>query len=80
MRQGWEQARFLAAAVLQPYSRKTLKPEDVAKFPWEEKSKSTDPVRPSSLERMREVEARVKKTNAGNSRPDTCAPSSEGTR
>jgi len=37
MRDGWEQTRFVAVAMLQPYSKKTLKPHDVAVFPWEKK-------------------------------------------
>lgn len=36
-RTGWEQARFMATAILQPYSTKTLRPSDVAEFAWDEK-------------------------------------------
>ena len=35
MRSGWEMTRTLSAFVLQPWSRKRLKPSDVLKFPWD---------------------------------------------
>lgn len=35
----WERTRWLAAALLSPYAQKgkTIKPTDLARFPWEEK-------------------------------------------
>ncbi len=35
-RTSWEQTRMLAVCILQPYSEKELRPEDVLKFSWEE--------------------------------------------
>lgn len=35
MRGGWEMARTLSAFILQPWSKKRLKPSDVLKFPWD---------------------------------------------
>ena len=34
-RQSWEQARFLGCAMLQPYSKKHLKPTDLIRFDWD---------------------------------------------
>lgn len=36
-RTAWEQTRFLAHCMLMPYAKKRLQPEDVIRFPWEEK-------------------------------------------
>lgn len=35
MKQSWNRTRFLAAVLLQPHSRKVLKPEDICRFEWE---------------------------------------------
>lgn len=35
VRSGWEMARTLSAFILQPWSKKRLKPSDVLKFPWD---------------------------------------------
>ena len=35
VRHGWEMARTLSAFILQPWSKKRLKPSDVLKFPWD---------------------------------------------
>ena len=32
----WERTRWLATVLLSPHSKKTLKPTDIAQFPWEE--------------------------------------------
>jgi hypothetical protein len=39
----WERTRWLASVVLQPHAKKgtRIKPEDIAKFPWEKKEKKT---------------------------------------
>lgn len=37
----WEQTRFLAHCVLMPYSKKRLRLEDVARFPWEIKEEES---------------------------------------
>ena len=34
--ESWEMARTLSAFILQPWSRKRLKPSDVLKFPWDQ--------------------------------------------
>lgn len=38
-RDGWEQTRFLASCMLQPYSKKRLTPKDICEFSWEKESK-----------------------------------------
>lgn len=55
----WEQARFLATCFLQPYSRKTLKSTDVARFSWDADSGPTVEKGHGSIERMKELEARL---------------------
>ena len=62
MRMSWEQTRFLAVTNLQPYSKKPIKAQDVARFPWDNDGPAVKQGK-SSLERMREVEARL--MNAG---------------
>lgn len=37
VRQPWEQTRLLACCLLQPWSRKTLRPTDVIRLPWDKK-------------------------------------------
>ena len=34
-RVSWEQARWVAAMVIQPHTKKSVKPTDLARFPWE---------------------------------------------
>lgn len=54
-RRSWEQARFIATACLQPYTKRALSPTDVARFPWDR----GNPIKgTSSLDRMHEVEKR----------------------
>lgn len=59
-RRGWEQARFLAMAAVQPYSKKALKLSDIAVFPWEKpvvpKTKQGEA---STQERMMQVLSRL---------------------
>ena len=40
-RQNWERQRWLATVLLQPHTKKgtSLKPTDIAKFPWDKKAK-----------------------------------------
>ena len=64
-RDSWEQTRFLAATVLQPYSMKALKPTDVATFRWE-RAAARKPAKSkaSTYERFRSlVDARAKDMN-----------------
>ena len=56
----WDQTRFLATAMLQPYSRKALKATDVVKFTWDYKTEEA-PKGTSSRERMEEVRKRIGK-------------------
>lgn len=35
MRDAWERTRFLATAMLQPYSKRQLRPTDILKFAWD---------------------------------------------
>ena len=35
----WERTRWLACLLLNPHTKKRLKPEDIAEFPWEAKRK-----------------------------------------
>ena len=56
----WDQTRFLATAMLQPYSRKALKATDVVKFTWDDKTEEA-PKGTSSRERMEEVRKRIGK-------------------
>lgn len=67
-RRDWERTRFLAAMTLQPYSRKPVRPEDVARFPWDDDRNSgggTPQGPPSTRERMEEMAARVRRAEAG---------------
>ena len=34
----WERSRFVAATLLQPHTRRHLKPRDICLFPWEKQS------------------------------------------
>lgn len=44
----WERSRFVAATLLQPHSRRALRPKDICAFPWESVSacNSDDAPRP----------------------------------
>ncbi len=67
-RREWERTRFLAAVTLQPYSRKPVRPEDVARFPWDESNSAkggTPQGPPSTRERMEEIAARVRRAGTG---------------
>lgn len=37
--QNWERTRWLATIMLQPHSKKSLRPNQIATFPWEQKTK-----------------------------------------
>lgn len=60
MRAERDQTRFLVTAMLQPYSKKTLKTTDIVRFPWDEKKEEV-PKGTSSRERMEEVRKRIRK-------------------
>ena len=38
----WERIRWMGLCSLQPWSKKTLKPTDIAVFPWEIKKEASD--------------------------------------
>lgn len=57
---GWEQTRVLAAMMLQPFSKKAVKPTDVLRFPWDSERKVQEGMR-STRERMEEVRKRMRK-------------------
>lgn len=69
MHHDWEVGRFIAATVVQPYSKKPLKPTDLIRFPWE-KDDGHDAAVPkgtSSKEKMNELWAKWK--GAGTKNP-----------
>ena len=41
-RAAWERTRLQCTTMLQPHSKKTLKPQDVLKFAWDTKEGATD--------------------------------------
>lgn len=55
-----DQTRFLAIAMRQPYSKKTLKAKNLVRFPWDEKKEEV-PKGTSSRKRMEEVRKRLGK-------------------
>lgn len=56
-REGWERIRTLAAFIIPVYRpKKTI--QQLLPFPWDKKEKAT-PKGSSSMERMREIAARV---------------------
>jgi len=58
----WERARFLACCMLQPYSKKALKTEDVCRFPWDiRNSQVAAPAEESTWERFEELVRRLEK-------------------
>lgn len=59
MRAERDQTRFLVTAMLQPYSKKTLKATDIVRFPWDKDAEV--PKGTSSRERMEEVRKRIRK-------------------
>lgn len=52
----WEQTRFLACCILQPYSKKKLMPKDVCRFSWEkQQDEPSMEIEASSKERFEEI-------------------------
>ncbi|MBR1436126.1 MAG: hypothetical protein IJ584_13570 [Bacteroidales bacterium] len=58
-RQAWERTRMLAALLLQPYSKKKLKPEDVMTLDETNNPPETQSGKISTPERMKEVRKRI---------------------
>jgi hypothetical protein len=54
LRDGWERTRFIAVALLQPHSKKRIKPTDLVVFPWEEEQQEKQ-VPESTKERFTEA-------------------------
>ena len=57
-RTAWEQTRFLALCALTPYSKKRLRPEDVVRFPWEEKKTRQSPAQRATAADIERIMAR----------------------
>lgn len=53
----WERVRMLCASILQPYSSKALKPQDVMTFPWEKEVAPDE--RPGQKETRHESRAEI---------------------
>lgn len=51
----WEQTRFLACCMLQPYSKKKLSPTDVCRFSWERRREQEAKKEVSTKERFEEI-------------------------
>ena len=61
-RDRWERTRTLAAAMLQPYAKKTLHPKDVLRLPWDkEAEKEAKAERLTLEERKRKAEEALKR-------------------
>ena len=54
-RNGWEMARANAAICVQPHCRKTIRPTDVLRLPWDEEH-SPQPIRMSKEEQLKRME------------------------
>ena len=65
VRSGWEMARTLSAFILQPWSKKRLKPSDVLKFPWDttERTERKSPPARSTEGRFLKVKEMLEKGN-----------------
>jgi hypothetical protein len=57
-RTSWEQARMMCVSMLQPYSKKALRPQDVMAFPWDAEVTSSEETTaaPEKLTREEEME------------------------
>ena len=63
MQRSWEVGRFVAAALLQPYSKKAMKPADLIVFPWEKTERHSAGVKgTSNEERAKVVLAKLEKS------------------
>ena len=54
-RVSWEQTRTLCLYMISPYTKKTLKPEDIMQFPWEKKTEQTEVITEEERKRRYEV-------------------------
>ena len=55
LREAWEQARFLACCILQPWSKKALKVTDICRFEWDTRADERTPAAESTRERFEEL-------------------------
>jgi hypothetical protein len=55
-RVSWTQARWIAATVIQPHSKKSIKPTDLMRFPWERGEQLLKRRRNTEEENRREIE------------------------
>jgi len=58
-RSEWEKTRYLCMCILQPYSKKKLRPVDVVVFPWERSTESKEVL--SSEEQEARYQAALKR-------------------
>lgn len=58
MRDGWERTRFLATAMLQPYSKRQLRPVDILQFAWDHGEPQAER-KPSTKARFEELATRL---------------------
>ncbi len=47
-------------AIVQPYSKKGLRPTDIVKFPWDKQNEPQVPKGHGDMKRMRELEERCR--------------------
>lgn len=60
VRQPWEQTRLLACCLLQPWSKKQLRPVDVMHFAWDSpEKKQAHPAEQSTRSRFEEMRRRA---------------------
>nr|DAV78518.1 MAG TPA: hypothetical protein [Caudoviricetes sp.] len=57
----WEQTRFLACCMLQPWSKKALKVTDVCRFEWDNRADHTPRHEESTRERFEELVRRTER-------------------
>lgn len=57
--QSWEQTRLVACCLLQPWSKKRLRPEEVMRFAWDRPQKNNaHPAESSTRQRFEELKRR----------------------
>ena len=59
IREPWEQNRFLACCILQPWSKKALKVTDICRFEWDSRADERATTAVSTRERFEELKKRV---------------------
>lgn len=67
-RAAWERTRWLAAAILTPYAAKgkTIKPTDLARFPWDQKEgPKRKPLTPEQIAWRKRMDEKMKQLHSG---------------